>query len=152
MSTPAPGSGTSAFAASLPGIVVGAALQLQQPSLWPLRAYVACTAAAAMVLVLVWLFARGVRFRSFMVFAAACVLSASATGWRAAAYAGSGLDASLEGRDLVLTGIVAALPHRGEAGTRFRFAPESAHLAGEEVRVPPQLLLGWYGGPESGAE
>jgi competence protein ComEC len=152
MSTPAPVSGTSAFAPSLPGIVLGAALQLQQTSLWALQAYVACTAASAMLLVLVWLLARRLRFRAVMIFATACVLSASATGWRAAAYAGSGLDASLEGRDLVLTGIVAALPHRGEAGIRFRFEPESARLAGDEVRVPPQLLLGWYGGPESGAE
>jgi competence protein ComEC len=152
MGSPASGQSSSALAASLPATVLGAALQLQQARLWPLWIYAAGTAAAAVLLLATWLPARPFRSRACVVFIAAALLSAGAAGWRAAAYAQAGLDPSLEGRDLVLTGIVAALPHRSDAGIRFRFEPESATVAGKPVRLPAQLLLGWYSGPESGAE
>jgi competence protein ComEC len=152
MGTPGSGHRSSALAASLPGIILGAALQLQQPRLWPLWIYALCTAVAAVLLLTAWFLASRARTSVWMVFVAAGFLSGSAAGWRAAAYTDGGLDASLEGRDLVLTGIVAALPHRGDAGIRFRFEPESANAAGKPVRLPPQLLLGWYAGAESGAE
>lgn len=150
MSTPArPG---SAIAPVLLGVVLGAAAQLQQPRLAGQGAYAA--AAPVAVLFLLAALRTGARgtLRSLAVLLAAGALSASLTGWRAAAYLAGGLDPALEGRDLRVTGLVAAMPHRNEAGLRFRFEPEAARLDGRPVRLPPQLLLGWYGGADSGTD
>lgn len=142
---PPPG---AALAPVLAGIVAGAGVQLQQPALWPLAAYAAITLAAGVVLgVLLRARLRGAGALLALLLAAAA-LSAGLAGWRAAGYLQRGLDPALEGRDLVLTGIVAAMPHRNEAGLRLRFEVESAQLGEREVRVPPQVLLGWYGGME----
>lgn len=46
-----------------------------------------------------------------------------------------------EGRDVVVTGVVASLPVRLERGVRFEFDVE-AH--GPEAAVPSRVLLGWY--------
>ena len=48
-----------------------------------------------------------------------------------------------------MVGTVAALPHRSEAGLRFRFEPESAHDGSRQVDLPPHILLGWYAGAEA---
>ena len=136
----------------LAGVVAGAGLQLQQAALWPLAWYAGITLVAA-ALLLVSLRRRGRGFAALLVLLlAAAAASAGLAGWRAAAYLRSGLDPALEGRDLVLTGIVAAMPHRNEAGVRIRFDVESARLGEREVRVPPQVLLGWYGGVERGGD
>jgi competence protein ComEC len=139
---------TSAIAPVLGGVVLGAAAQLQQPDLWPLAANV--TGACAAALLLVFLLGRSAnRLRASALLLAAATLSASLAGGRASAYLAHGLDPALEGRDLVVTGIVAALPHRNEAGLRFRFDTESARLGAREVALPPRLLLGWYGAADA---
>jgi len=149
VSTNAAGNRGSALAAGLLGVVLGAALQLQQPRLWPLPAYVATTVAGGALAWLVWRL-RGVGLaRGLAMLAACCAVSAGLAGWRAAVYASGGLDPALEGRDLVVTGVVAALPHRSEAGLRFRFEPEAARDGPRAVVLPPQILLGWYGGAEA---
>lgn len=51
------------------------------------------------------------------------------------------LDPALEGRDVVIEGIVASLPQPIEQGARFEFDVEP-RVAG----VPAHLLLTWYGG------
>jgi competence protein ComEC len=51
------------------------------------------------------------------------------------------LDASLEGRDVVVTGVIADLPQPLERGARFDFDVESAPAG-----VPSRLLLSWYNG------
>jgi competence protein ComEC len=51
------------------------------------------------------------------------------------------LDAALEGRDLVLTGVVAELPQPFEGGARFDFDVESAPAG-----VPAHVALSWYNG------
>lgn len=132
-------------------MVLGAAAQLQQPRLWTLPLYVAGTVLGAVLLVAAWRRGMGVA-RVLAVLFAAGLCSAGLVGWRAVAYADGGLHATLEGRDLDLVGVVAALPQRNEAGVRFRFAVESARLDGREVRVPPRVLLGWYGGPDAPGE
>ncbi|HET8744179.1 MAG TPA: DNA internalization-related competence protein ComEC/Rec2, partial [Ramlibacter sp.] len=157
----------SAIAPLILGVVLGAALQLQQPRLWPLASY-AFGAAGALVLLLLLLARRWgspagsppaygrpawwVTTRAAMILLLATAFSASLTGWRAAAFTASRLDPALEGVDLRLTGTVASLPHRNEAGLRFRFEPESAWREGRPVLLPPQLLLGWYGGVDTGGE
>jgi competence protein ComEC len=51
------------------------------------------------------------------------------------------LDPALEGRDVVLTGVVAGLPQALERGVRFDFDVESS-----EPGVPRRVALSWYGG------
>jgi competence protein ComEC len=149
VSTPAPRPRGNAIAAVLLGIVLGAASQLQQPHLWPAAVYGGAAAGAGGLLVLLLaLGRRQLLVRWFGLLVAAAALSAAVTGWRAAAYAAQGLSSSLEGRDLVVTGTVASMPHRNEAGLRFRFAPDAARSGAHAVALPAQLLLGWYGGPE----
>ena len=52
---------------------------------------------------------------------------------------------ALEGRDLVVTGVVAELPRANADGTRFVFAVDTALDAdGNAVTLPPRLSLGWW--------
>jgi competence protein ComEC len=51
------------------------------------------------------------------------------------------LDPKLEGRDVVVTGVVAGLPQEFERGARFDFDVESP-----ESGVPRHIALSWYGG------
>jgi competence protein ComEC len=139
----------SAIAPVLAGVVLGAAGQLQQPRLWPWPAY-ALIAGAAAVLLVVFLQGRAAGWlRPLALLLAASALSAGIAGGRACAYLAQGLGPALEGRDLVVTGVVAELPHRNEAGLRFRFDTESAQLGPREVVLPPRLLLGWYGAADA---
>lgn len=78
------------------------------------------------------------------------VLCAGLTGFCMAATWGlvqgrDGLDAALEGQDLVLTGVVASLPQRVERGLRFEFTVEQAPAG-----VPSRIALTWYDGRRSG--
>ena len=52
------------------------------------------------------------------------------------------LPADWEGRDIELSGVIAALPQRFEQGERFEFAVETVHTAG--ASVPSRILLSWY--------
>ena len=131
--------------------MVGAALQLQQPRLWSWEIYaIGASVALAALCALLRLSVGAARLLGIAL--AATLLSAGVTGWRAASFTAAGLDPALEGRDVLVTGIVASLPHRDETGVRFRFQPESATLAGAPVRLPPHWILGWYGGPEPRAD
>jgi competence protein ComEC len=56
------------------------------------------------------------------------------------------LPPALEGRDLVVTGVVAELPRVSASGVMFAFEVESARLEGRPVAVPPLLSLGWFQG------
>jgi competence protein ComEC len=141
---PAPG---AALAPALAGLVLGAALQLQQPALWPDWSYVAGT-LVGIALLLACAFWPGGRTRLLVVLLAAALCSASLAGWRSVAFIAGGLDPALEGRDIALVGRVAAMPQRNEAGLRFRFEPESAVLDQRPLRLPAQLMLGWYAGAE----
>ncbi|MFM9924615.1 DNA internalization-related competence protein ComEC/Rec2 [Variovorax sp. H27-G14] len=141
-------SGAVGAFAALGGSVLGAALQLQQPALWP-GWYYGALLFSAMAGVL----ARRLPARVFVAVAFVCGAMAGAgnAGWRAAAYAQGALNPALEGRDLQVTGVVAEMPQRNEAGTRFRLNVESARWAGAADNaverapvVPEQIALGWY--------
>ena len=143
--------------------LAGTALQLQQPELhgpalaaagggaglalvggaWMLRRCVAAPAARAAALALA---ALGVALSAWAV-------AEARAQWRLAAP----LDPALEGRDLVVTGTVAALPRLSLQGTRFVFEVASARLAGPAagappspgpgpVQVPARLSLAWFHG------
>jgi competence protein ComEC len=144
--------GSWAFAA-LGGSLLGAALQLQQPVLWPAGVYAALLLAGVIGLSWRWLPSLAMRRMPvgwLLAVALACgaLAGAGLAGWRAVAYAGGALDPALEGRDLQVIGIVPEMPQRNEAGTRFRLDVESARWAAADAGAPPtmpqRIALGWY--------
>jgi competence protein ComEC len=67
------------------------------------------------------------------------------------------LDPALEGRDLLLTGVIASLPDNRGDGIRFVFDVEHMDAvrgfdASDRVGVPRRVLLSWYGGRVSPGE
>src|SRR5258705_6275256 len=97
------------LAPALLGAVLGPALQLQQPALWPLASYLACMVAGVLAALACLLLSLPGWLRRIALLLAVAVLAAGATGARALAYLDDALDPALEGRELVLTRIVAAL-------------------------------------------
>ena len=144
--------------AFLVGTLVGAALQLQQPALWSWLVYGVLLALAGVA----WLasgwcrawggprsLAAGPRWRhagglGFAACAGALALFALC-GLRAGAYASHALAPGLEGRDLRVTGVVAAMPQVNEMGVRLRLQIESALWQGTAVTLPPLVDVTWYG-------
>ncbi|MDR2881073.1 MAG: DNA internalization-related competence protein ComEC/Rec2, partial [Azoarcus sp.] len=83
--------------------------------------------------------------------AAAFVLGYAWAAWRADFRMVDSLDSALEGRDLLLTGVVASLPEVRGDGVRFVFEVERTDTAGfkdapDHVNVPNRVLLSWYAG------
>ncbi len=134
---------------ALAGWVCGTALQLTQPVLWPAWWY----AIGAVVVAVAGLVLRGVWRRSSRVFRdiglwlAVGVLAFAQVGLRASLFQAHALSPALEGRDLLLTGVIASMPQRGANGLRFQMRVESAWADGALVPVPPRIQLGWYGAP-----
>ena len=124
--------------------LAGVAVQLQQARLWSAQ-WLAVLALAALALLLFGLL-RARRARIVSVALACALLAFSSTSWRAHVQLDAALSAPLEGQDLVVTGVVAALPQLGVTGTRFLFDVESAALRGQTVSVPALISLGWYSG------
>ena len=54
------------------------------------------------------------------------------------------LPAALEGRDVVVTGVVASLPQQGPSGLRFRFEVDAGGAPARRCRGV--IALGWYAG------
>ncbi len=89
-----------------------------------------------------------------------CMLLASGcaafglTGLRAAAYASHQLQPDFEGRDIEVVGVVSAMPHINEMGTRFHLNVESSQKlttidqvqSRQVVVLPSKISLSWYGG------
>jgi len=140
----APGSGGRLVALPLAWLA-GVALQLQQRELWRLDVYLglaalAATAAAALVVAS----AKGRTTRGFvLVVAAALAVGFALTGTQASLRLAETLPADIEGRDIVVTGVVANLPQQGPSGLRFRFEVDDG---GAPAGVPGVLALGWYAG------
>ncbi|ROZ61419.1 DNA internalization-related competence protein ComEC/Rec2 [Ramlibacter sp. WS9] len=84
--------------------------------------------------------------RVLAVLLAASLLTFSLCGLRAILFSSTALAPQLEGRDISVVGVVAAMPQRNETGVRFRLDIESATSGGAPVSVPPRIHLGWYGG------
>jgi len=148
---------------ALLGAVLGPALQLQQPALWAAGVYASLAALGLAVLAVAYsisprkwaVYSLSLRERAGVRASAALLATAlvafGLTGLRASHFIAHGLDPALEGRDLAVTGVVAAMPQRSETGLRFRLEVESATAAGAAVRLVPQVYLGWYGGAMAGA-
>ncbi len=120
------------------GWLLGLALQLQQPVLWPAMAHAGLVLAALAAGLAAW------RLQPWLWPLALLLLALGSTGWRADARLAQRLPQALEGQDLVVTGVVSSLPQTGPAGTRFHFDVESASRRGQPVALPPRLSLGWY--------
>ena len=130
------------------GFVAGNAMQLQQAVLYAWQVY-----ALWLVLALgglAWVAFRpgasASMWRPVLVALACAIAGFGLTGWRAAAFHSHALAPALEGRSIVVTGVVAAMPQVNEAGTRFRFKVEAARQADTPVQLPPDIYLGWYTG------
>ena len=146
--------------AVLLGVVAGAALQLQQPALWSAAAYGWMLAAGLLLGGGAVAAARrhpGLRrarsviaMAPWLMWLAGALAMFGGTGLRAVAYQAQALPAALEGKDLRITGVVAAMPQVNEAGTRWRMAVEAATLQGSPVAMPPQIDVAWYSGAFGG--
>lgn len=140
------------------GWALGTAWQLQQAALWSLGRYAAVAAGG---LVLMALAGAGARRLRKLGAALVCGLGAAALafalcGARSQWFAQSALDPALEGVDIEVTGLVAAMPQRNAMGQRFLFEVASATLTAEgqsqAVSLPPLLQLSWYRAAAWGAE
>lgn len=141
-----------------PGFLLGAALQLQQPSLWAGSGYRVLVVLALLLLVLAWWSGRrrgsGAGWRvGVSALVAGLALGFGQTGWRAQERLAQELPAELESRDLEVVGSVEGLPVRRLEGMRFRFEVASARRIdnGQVVPLPRKLSLGWYRGWDDGA-
>jgi competence protein ComEC len=123
------------------------ALQLQQPWLWP-QAHYTWMVAGALLLIAGAIGGRrhGLGRITLLpsLLLGLALLAFGSTGWRASLQLADRLDAGLEGRELLVTGIVSSLPQTGPTGTQFRFDVESALSDGVPVRLPQRLALGWF--------
>ena len=148
---PARARAQAAVLAALPaGWLLGTALQVQQRALGPAAAHGAALAAALVLAACAVVAARHRGRWAGGAVALGWLLAGALAAWgvaglRAGALRAQALAPALEGRDLLLTGVVSRMPQRGEAGWRFRFDVEQARLDGVPVAVPPRVQLAWYG-------
>lgn len=131
---------------ALLGFLTGTGLQLQQAALYDWPVYAGFIALSLVLLALAAHKTMAAYGRMALVTLAFVGLGLGLTGARAVVFQGDALAAELEGRDLVVTGVIAAMPQRNELGLRFRLDVESAQQQGQAVQVPPHLYLGWYSG------
>ena len=132
--------------------VLGTGLQLQQSALYPSWAYTGLLLLGLACPIVLSLAGRlGGRLSCLLLLS--CALSGfGLTGWRASLYGAQALSPQLEGRDLLVTGLVAGMPQWHESGLRFRLALETASAQGVAVRLPEKIDLSWYSGPVVGAQ
>src|SRR5665647_1852371 len=129
---------------ALLGFVLGSALQLQQAVLLPWQFYAGLMLLAVLPGLLAAVKSIAISWRMLLVVLAFGLLTYALTGLRASVFFNNAMDPALEGRDLVVSGVIVAMPQRNEAGLRFRFELESAQLDGQAVRLPHDIYLGWY--------
>lgn len=138
---------TRLISPGLLGCVLGAAVQLQQAALFTQVVYglllVLAIAAGAL---LMHLFAAS-GWRAVFAVLTFGLMAFAVTGLRAGWYQETSLAPALEGRDVLVTGVVAAMPQRNEDGLRFRLDVESARIGPAEIKLPPRIYLSWYHGP-----
>lgn len=131
---------------ALLGVLSGSVLQISQRQLWPLEIYITFIPVALFIyrLIATENVTKWVRLVGCIL--AFSVLSFCTTGLRASLFLHQALAPTLEGRNLEVSGVVAAMPQLNEAGLRFRFDVETARLDGQPVHLPKRLELTWYRG------
>ncbi|HEY0202457.1 MAG TPA: ComEC/Rec2 family competence protein, partial [Burkholderiaceae bacterium] len=135
-----------AAAAALVGWIVGTALQLAQPTLWPQAGYALALGVAVAAAMGCWLAVRRWPWTvaRLLLLVAAGAAAFGVCGLRAQAFAQQGLNPALEGRDLRIVGIVAAMPQRSDDSLRLRLEVESAYEGAAARMLPPLIDIGWY--------
>ena len=130
--------------------VLGTALQLQQASLFAAWVYGALLTFSMCVAATLALAPKQRGGQVIALLVVSGVLGFGLTGLRASQFQGQSLSAHLQGRDILVTGVVAAMVQRNESGVRFRFDVESARDGAVTVQLPPRIYLSWYGGVSAG--
>ncbi len=126
--------------------VLGTAAQLWQETLSSGQVYGGLMLAALFLLPWAAIRSTAIKRRIVLAMLALFLLAFGVTGLRASAFLSDALDARMEGRDILVTGVVAAMPHYNDAGLRFRLDVETARLEERAVTLPPSVYLGWYSG------
>ena len=131
------------------GWITGTALQLQQPALWlaeinqigfyaSLLALATFTLQRHRLILATWV-------QCVFVCVVACVGGFFYPATRAQSFLENQISPQLEGQVIEVTGRITAMPQKMQENIRFRFAVQSATLAsGEQAKLPPLVLLGWY--------
>ena len=122
--------------------LLGCAWQLQQPVVRPWGWSAGLLVLSLALLLLAWQRRRV----AWLAVLAALVAGFAASDWRAGLRLDDQLPPSLEGEDVLVTGVVASLPQLTPAGLQFRFEVDDARWRGQAVRLPGELALGWYKG------
>jgi competence protein ComEC len=126
-------------------VLVGSALQMTQEVLWPPQNYLVIFVLALGMLAVLRL--RVLAAASTLGWFLACTgLVFALTGGRANVFDAHRLAPTLEGKDILLTGVIAAMPQHNDVALRFLFDVESATLNGLNVELPNRLELSWYSG------
>jgi len=133
-------SAASGLIPALLGLLLGNALQLQQAALWSSGDYLIGLVVGLLLLGLS-LRVRSTPWRKAFLGVAFVVLAFASTGWRAQVFGSQALAPAFEGRDIAVTGVVAAMPQHFEGGVRFRLDLENASLDGQPLRLPTRLEL-----------
>jgi competence protein ComEC len=150
---------TSFLFATLLAWVVGTWLQLRQSSLGDISFYIQFIAVAGVFIAYIAINKIVKKRHHVSVIVPLCLLLASAcmafglTGMRAVAYASHHLSPAYEGRDIEVIGVVSAMPHNNETGTRFQLDVESSQFVStidqvqtkKTIVLPPKISLSWYG-------
>jgi competence protein ComEC len=131
---------------ALPGFLAGSALQLQQTVLYAWQVYAGLMLLACLLLFFLAIRSDANHWRKVVTALAFGLLGFALTGLRAGVFLGTALNPALEGRDLLVTGVVVNMPQRNETGLRFRLDIESAQMQGKTVVLPHSVYLGWYSG------
>ena len=137
------------LAPGLLGWLLGTALQVAQPALWSPWVYIGCVLLALILIGLVAIKKVALRWRRRRWLSAllcGLLLAWGSCGLRAGYFLQTALAPELEGRDVAVVGLVAAMPQPSDTGLRFRLQVESAQVDGVPVVVPPRIDLAWYGG------
>lgn len=141
----------------LAAFVAGSAVQLQEPALRPAGFYgffLLYASATVCWFAIKKRISNVLRTQPQDVLVALAVTAALALGYAQAGLRAWGLQrqalaVALEGQRLLLTGMVASLPVQQPQGLRFVFEVAAASTPeGEPVRVPPRIMLSWWGGPQ----
>src|ERR1019366_1793860 len=132
------------IAAVLLVLLAGVACQLHERSLPSLSACVGACGITALSFVASRFWCRFGGRRTMATAVAAALAGFAVSGWRATGRLRDALAPQLEGRDLVVSGVVASRPQRGPSGLRLRFAiaPEVRERSGQ----PELIALGWFSG------
>jgi competence protein ComEC len=131
-------------AAALLAWLAGTALQLQQSALWPWSVNVAMLVVALPV---AWIAMRvPAVWRPLWWCVALASVAFGLTSLRAQHRLDGQLAASLEGRDLLLTGVVDEMPQVSSEGVRFVLETQAAFDSQSSVTVPARVSLVWLHG------